>query len=143
MGTGLSARARKLRQQQQAAFEVSLSLVAAACDPNTLAATILTLDQAELQLACATLAAMVDDEHLTLAELRRRALATTSEWCHPALWGESWLSVAEHGTRSRYAAGCRGAACVQADVDYHAQRWTDRRTGERRRDEPALQAVAD
>lgn len=123
-------RDQEIREKEHAAFEVSLALVAAVTDPHVLGPMLAGMTEGEVRLAAATLAAMVDDEHLTVGELRRRARNNESWPCHPALWGESWRSESVHGTRARYVAGCRGGACVEADVTYHAERHQRRRAAD-------------
>lgn len=114
--------ARLQAQAQAATFEV---ISKAGHDPAAVAAVVATLDNAALRVAVASLALMVDEE-LTLRQLKAKLAELYVAWpCHPALWGQSWTSKAEHGTRSRYNAGCRGDACRAADNAYRSARQKD------------------
>lgn len=108
---------------QHRAQAAALELISrAGHDPAGVAAAVGSLGNAELRVVAATLALLVDDE-LTLRQLKARMADLFVRWpCHPALWGGSWASRAEHGTRARYNAGCRGDACRAADNAYRSGR---------------------
>lgn len=111
------------QRAQARAFDAIMQVLSrAAYDPGAVGDALGNLDNTELRLVCTTLALLVDD-HLTLRQLHSRAREAFDAYpCHPALWGPSWSSRAEHGTRSRYGAGCRGDACRAADLDYRKDR---------------------
>lgn len=85
------------------------------------------------QLEAVTLAlAILAGDDLPLTELRSKAnagdllrelwLRSGAKLCEPQLWGGSAGSRAAHGTRARYNAGCRGAACTRAERTYSRER---------------------
>lgn len=113
----------------------ALRLVGAvrAYDPDEVSTV---LAQSDLHALVVTLAAMVDDSR-TPAEL----LAWTSQELRPRLSCDPvddhsmGRSLALHGTRSRYNAGCRGEACAAAESDYQRDRHLRRKAS-------ALQAAS-
>lgn len=107
--------------QLRAADAAVTVLTRAAFDPAAVGAALGRLDETELRLVATTLA-LVADHDLTLRQLSERVHGVFADYaCHPALWGTSWTSKSEHGTRSRYNAGCRGDACRKADTIYRSE----------------------
>lgn len=120
------------RAREQDALEVALTLVGDVryLSPASLRRTLDSLSRDRLEAAAVALAAMVDEDKTPeelLAwlpgeqEVFRMVAEEGKDGCSPYLWGGSVGSRAEHGTRSRYNAGCRGAACVAAQAAYDAQ----------------------
>lgn len=106
-----------------AALPHALALVGAVHDRD-IPSSHSILRGADLPALCVALAALVDDGQ-RVAEL----LAWTNHEirlvprCDPAHDHSPSSSRAVHGTRSRYTAGCRGAACRQAESDYQHDRY--------------------
>lgn len=89
-------------------------------DPEAVAQVMRGVDMPALVV---TLAAMVDDDMRVTDLLAWTAYdVRLTPLCDPAL-DRSGSSRAVHGTRSRYTAGCRGAACVQAERIYQRERY--------------------
>lgn len=87
-----------------------------------------SLNGARLANLAVAMAYLVDDS-ASVTELHRRLTpghqlleGLEAARCAPELWGASVASRAAHGTRSRYNAGCRGAACKGAEADYYRVR---------------------
>jgi hypothetical protein len=79
------------------------------------------LRQADLPALAVVLASLVDDNRRVAELLAWSAYdVRLVPSCDPAQDGST---RAVHGTRSRYTAGCRGAACRQAESEYQHERY--------------------
>lgn len=117
--------------QERDGQELALALIGAVRSLSPAAvAQVLAVTPDRLAACAVTLAAMVDDDRTVddllgwlpgEAEVVRLVAEEGTGGCAPYLWGGSVGSSAQHGTRSRYNAGCRGAACVAAQRVYDAR----------------------
>jgi hypothetical protein len=82
------------------------------------------LRHADLPALAVVLASLVDDNRRVVELLAWSAHEVRLvPSCDPALDRSPAGTRAVHGTRSRYTAGCRGAACRQAESEYQHERY--------------------